>query len=90
MAPMGSPVSFSTMAHVVSLWNTVRIMCKLSSAERWGGYPALGPTSGSEAKRKSTSASSSRHARKISLVVSILSIVFNQASQRSYIHLYVF
>ena len=37
-----------------------------------GGHPALGPTSGSEAYRKSASASESSHGRRKSLSVSIM------------------
>ena len=44
----------------------------LSSMSLCGGHPALGPTSGSEAYRKSASASESSHGRRMSLSVSIM------------------
>ena len=55
MQPIASPVSFNTIAHVVSLWKYVRIISRLSSSDLCAGHPARGPTSGSEAYLKSAS-----------------------------------
>ena len=69
--PIASPVSFSTIAHVVSLWKNVRIISRLSSTDLCAGHPARGPTSGSEAYLKSASASDSCQWRSKILSVSI-------------------
>ena len=71
MQPIASPVSFKTIAHVVSLWKYVWIISRLSSTDLCAGHPARGPTSGSEAYLKSASASDSCQWRSKILSVSI-------------------
>ena len=71
MQPIASPVSFNTIAHVVSLWKNVRIISRLSSTDLCAGHPARGPTSGSEAYLKSASASDSCQYRSKILSVSV-------------------
>src|SRR5574344_2851793 len=72
MAPTTLPVAFSTMAQVVGLLNTVRIISRLCSRELCGGQPARSPTSGSLAYSYSTSASLSCQWRSSILSVSII------------------
>ena len=64
--------SLRMIAHVVGLRKTVWMMCRLSSTDWWGAQPARGPTSGSEAYRYKSGASSSCHGRRRRRVEAII------------------
>ena len=72
MAPIAFPFSFSQIAKHSAPSSTFLMTSRLSSIDRCGGHPAIGPTSGSPAYSNRNSASVSFHFLSINLSISIV------------------